>query len=173
MMCTAKNCDRPARTRSLCHKHYERLRRHGRVELPTTEQRFYGKVATDGDCWVWMAGTHREGYGWFRADGRDVLAHRWSYEFLRSPIPEGLVLDHLCRVRACVNPWHLEPVSDRTNIKRGEGLWVINSRKTHCIRDHEFTPANTGLDRRGNRYCKSCRRILNAQSYARKKARAS
>lgn len=72
-----------------------------------------------GPCWLWSGALHN-GYGGFFADGQRWRVHRWSYEFLVGPIPEGLHLDHLCRVRHCVNPAHLEPVTNQENIRRGE-----------------------------------------------------
>lgn len=72
------------------------------------------------ECWVWCARTNRNGYGRLRVGGRELMAHRLAYEALVGPIPEGLVLDHLCRVRLCINPAHLEPVTVRENTLRGE-----------------------------------------------------
>jgi hypothetical protein len=82
-----------------------------------------------------------------------VLAHRMAYELARDPIPAGLVIDHLCRNKRCVNPSHLEAVEQRVNLLRGE----TNSAKTHCINGHEFTPDNTYMWQ-GKRSCRACRR---------------
>ena len=96
----------------------------GEAELAEAE-RFWPKVNLLGDCWLWLAYVNHGGYGRFRVgsmtDGtrRTVNAHRWAYEHLVGPIPEGLDLDHLCRVPGCVNPEHLEPVTHRENVARG------------------------------------------------------
>lgn len=110
----------------------------------------------DGGCWLWLGPVNVEGYGTAISDGRRQGAHRLVYELLVGPIPEGRQLDHLCRVRRCVNPEHLDPVSQRENILRGHGSPALNARKTHCVNGHEFTDANTGRKRNGNRYCKTC-----------------
>jgi hypothetical protein len=73
-----------------------------------------------GECWVWVGRLNRNGYGRLRVLGRELMAHRLTYEALVGPIPSGLVLDHACRVRCCVNPGHLEPVTVQVNTLRGE-----------------------------------------------------
>jgi hypothetical protein len=130
--------------------------------------RFWSHVEKTDDCWNWTGRPSKQGYGrlWTRVDddGRRQIkqAHRWAYETLVGPIPEGLVIDHLCRNRLCVNPEHLEPVTDLENLMRGETLVALNSAKTHCHRGHEFTEENTyvrvreGRPRRG---CRACHRI--------------
>ena len=113
----------------------------------TTEQldRFEEKVFRSGfdECWYWTAVTNPDGYGQLRIGRKMVLAHHLSYEHFVGPIPKGLQLDHLCRVRGCVNPRHLEPVTQRENILRGVGIAALNAKKTHCKNGHEFTPENT------------------------------
>src|SRR3990167_1812336 len=90
----------------------------------TLEERFWAKVNKNGPngCWVWTAYKNRAGYGEFGYRKRKVKAHRFIYEFLLGPIPKSLQLDHLCRNRACINPTHLEVVSPRINLLRGNGL---------------------------------------------------
>lgn len=117
-------------------------------------------------CWLWMGHIH-DGYG--RIGGK--AAHRVVYTIVKDDIPKGLQLDHLCRNRRCVNPDHLEPVTQRENILRGEGIAAINKRKTHCKNGHEFTPENTYIrgSRNGNRECMICRNISVQKSKKRKK----
>lgn len=108
-------------------------------------------------CWEWTSftnGSHRwQGYGKVTlGPGRYVYAHRAVYEELRGPIPEGLELDHLCRNHACVNPWHLEPVTHRENMRRS----VLGS-VTECVNGHPFDDANTYTRKGGGRVCKACR----------------
>lgn len=110
----------------------------------------------DRGCWIWQLSTTSDGYGKATVQGRRLYAHRVSYEEHVGPIPEGLTIDHLCGVRACVNPAHLEPVPLAENIRRGQGWPGINARKTHCIRGHEFTPENT-MPNQGGRRCRACK----------------
>ena len=115
-------------------------------------------------CWLWTGSINESGYGLLieKAGGKQInhRAHRWSYEYHIGPIPDGLVLDHLCRVRRCVNPDHLEPVTDAENIRRGVS-W--NGSKTHCKRGHEFTSENTGIQNGNHRFCRACRRMTDAR----------
>ena len=107
-------------------------------------------------CWDWTGGKNRQGYGHFHLDG-DWRAHRAAWLLFKGPLPE-LQLDHLCRNRACVNPEHLEPVTNRINVMRGILGEVSRARqlsKTHCPRSHEYTIENTRLYK-GSRICKEC-----------------
>lgn len=126
------------------------------------EERFWAKVDRRGrvECWPWTASTAgNQGYGRIRVGERDVLAHRFAYELLRGPIPEGLDIDHLCRNRRCVNPAHMEPVTRTENTMRGESPNARNARKTHCAKGHPLTPENVYIfPGRSTRQCKPCRR---------------
>lgn len=159
-LCAELRCDLSAVTRAgFCLKHYKRWKRRGTTHDITHEERFFVQVQTAGDCWIWAGSKTVGGYGKFVADRRSFLAHRWSYEFLRAEIPEGLKLDHLCVNPACVNPWHLEPVTQRENLLRSRNHIGVNARKTHCIRGHAFDETNTYWTRDGRRHCKPCMRI--------------
>ena len=137
----------------------------------STDKRFWGKVdkGGPGGCWLWTSTMIPDGYGSFRigsrVDGtrRRVLAHRFAYELLVGPIPEGLTLDHLCRVRRCVNPVHLEPVTGRVNTLRGENPLAKNARKTHCPQGHPYDLLNTYTDPAGRRHCRTCKHAANAR----------
>lgn len=101
-----------------------------------------------GGCWRWTGAMNSCGYGnlcirYSPFVRGNVQAHRFGYWTHIGPIPGDLPLDHLCRNRWCVNPWHLEPVTDRTNILRGTGMGGRNSRKTHCHNGHEYSQSNT------------------------------
>ena len=147
--CSVPDCNDRHEARGWCNTHYKRWRRHGNplVTLTpglgqTAAERFRTKVdrsAGDDACWSWLGARSQTGYGRFWVDGKTVKAHRWAYEHLVGPIPDGLTIDHLCRVRSCVNPAHLEPVSNRVNVLRGDAPAARNARKTHCVRGHEFT----------------------------------
>lgn len=121
-------------------------------------------------CWLWTAATIQKGYGQFWYDGKLQYAHRIAYELLVGPIPNGLQLDHLCRVRNCVNPEHLEPVTNQENCRRGE-TGAHNGIKTHCPHGHPYDEINT-YRHRGERRCKGCRRIHNMEYYQRRKLAA-
>lgn len=109
----------------------------------------------ESGCWSWV-GPHKEtGYGLGRrADGSYTHAHRVVYEWIIGPIPAGLDLDHLCRNRGCVNPWHMEPVTKSVNKRRGRSP---QRERTHCPAEHPYDEANTYVDRTGRRHCRQCR----------------
>jgi hypothetical protein len=116
------------------------------------------KILVGDGCWEWIGGTqgYRFQYGVVKHRNRKMLAHRIVYQLLRGPIPEGLVLDHLCRNPRCVNPGHLEPVTIGENVLRGEGPAARVARRTHCFRGHEKIPENMQVRPNGTRYCKVC-----------------
>jgi hypothetical protein len=130
------------------------------------EKRFWSKVviSPDTECLEWSAARNEHGYGIIGIggrSGRNFKAHRVAYELLVGPIPEGLVLDHLCRNPPCVRPSHLEPVTHKVNVRRGKASYVDN---THCKHGHLRTPENTYVCPRGWPECKECRRIANRKS---------
>lgn len=120
-------------------------------------RRFWAKVdAHPGGCWLWTAGRFSNGYGLFSLGGkprRNALAHRWLYERLVGPVPEGLDLDHLCRVRHCVNPAHLEPVTRSVNLQRG----AKRPPQELCKRGHALSEDNVHINPAGARVCRVCR----------------
>ncbi len=156
--CSVEGCGRLHLARGLCSLHYQRWKRFGdptydyvRGSTPTAT-RFWDKVAKTNSCWLWD-GTidRRSGYGRFQLDGRAIYAHRFSYELLGHVVPDGLFLDHLCRVRNCVNPAHLEPVTPRENVRRGARGILL----THCPNGHPYSGDNLRLHK-GRRYCVAC-----------------
>lgn len=119
------------------------------------DARFWSKVEKSDTCWVWTAGVTGSGYGsfWLRP-GRTVVAHRASYEAEVGPVPNGLVLDHLCRNRRCVNPSHLEPVTNQENLRRGVQSLDFTKR---CGRGHDTTlPGAIRVKPDGRRECRAC-----------------
>ena len=131
----------------------------------SVEDRFWSHVDKSGDCWLWTAYRTPLGYGHFGIGvDRKFKAHRFAYELVVGPIPEGLVIDHLCRNPACVNPDHLEPVTQRENVFRGRSHVVAQASQTHCQRGHLFTDENT--TRQGNkRGCRTCRNEWRRERY--------
>lgn len=167
--CTVADCGNVRKYRELCGMHYQRLHKTGSLDYapPTPAQRFFAKVNKTEACWIWTGATQADGYGrFFVAAGEVTNAHRYAFELLVGPIPDGLVLDHLCRVKSCVNPDHLQAVTVAENNRRGVGF-AGQHRKTHCIRGHEFTPENTYRHpKRGTRTCRECMRIWKANRKA-------
>ncbi len=129
----------------------------------TLLERFKEKVNinTKTGCWEWDASLNEEGYGQFWIDNKTLRAHRVSYELFKGKIPQGLQLDHLCRVRNCVNPEHLEPVTNKENHARGLTGKINHHclKKTHCPQGHEYIGNNLYVDPKGHRYCKPCARV--------------
>ncbi len=114
-------------------------------------------VKQSSGCWVYTGAKHNQGYGLISIGNNMKLAHRVSYEAFVSKIPNGLTIDHLCKNRRCINPEHLEPVTMIENLRRGNGVGVINSRKTACPKGHPFVTITTKNGRK--RFCSECNRI--------------
>jgi hypothetical protein len=128
-----------------------------------------------GDCWIWQGPVNGGGYGIYCSETlvrSHTRAHRLMYELLVGPIPDGLTLDHLCRVRRCVNPSHLEPVTIRENSLRGESPHVKLHRTNKCIRGHEFDAVVYRSSGKIQKYCKTCAAIRGKRIRDRKKRSA-
>ena len=122
-------------------------------KTPLERLRAKSRTPEDG-CWE-VIKPNNKGYTQFYVDGKYPLVHRWSYEHFVGPIPEGLVIDHLCNNNDCWRPDHLEPVSQKVNVRRGE---ATAASETHCANNHEFTPETTYIYPNGDRDCRVCRR---------------
>ena len=132
--------------------------------------RLWAKVRQEGDCWIWHGHVSSNGYGSLRVGARWVGVHRYVYILTRGPLPDGLVIDHLCRQPRCVNPAHLEPVPHRINVLRGESFSAVYARRMHCKHGHVYTSENTRIDpTTGGRRCRVCENRRAAEHYARKK----
>lgn len=140
--------------------------------MKTVLERFEEKYLPEPNtgCWLWHGARQTAGYGRFVIKYVGHMAHRVSYELYKGPIPEGLHLDHLCRVPECVNPEHLEPVTQAENNRRGNGYAGRNLRKTSCKRGHEFTADNI-IPKRGGRECRTCTNMLANAGYYRRTGR--
>ena len=126
----------------------------------TPTHRFWDKVQKGDGCWQWVGAIQGAGYGAFWTGPKCKLAHRIAYEHLVELIPDGLVIDHLCRNRACVNPAHMEVVTGRVNTLRGETLAARQVARTHCPRGHPYSGDNL-IIRGGKRFCRECQKIHN------------
>ena len=114
----------------------------GLYPRPSPATRFWNHVDKTNEygCWTWTGYVDPRGYARISVENRPQFIHRFSYELHKGPIPEGLTIDHLCRTRHCVNPAHLEAVTDRENILRGISAVAVNARKTACPRGHPYSP---------------------------------
>ena len=130
-------------------------------------ERFWSKVDRTDACWNWIGAINEKGYGLFRFNGKTSKAHRVSYILTFGGIDDNMVMDHLCRNRKCVNPKHLDPVTQKENIGRGLSGKVNNSqsRKTHCPKGHEYS----GVSKIGTRICHKCK-VINQMAYKKRLA---
>lgn len=164
--CTFPGCDRKPIARGLCGAHYKQQRDGkplGPLRTEAPAARLDSLIEKSDGCWLWLGDHDARGYGRITHKGKARKAHRVVYEAVAGPIPDGLVLDHLCRNHGCVNPAHLEPVTNRTNVvERGHTVTAANAAKTHCRQGHEYTPENTATQRGGSkRVCRTCESARN------------
>lgn len=138
-------------------------------ELPGS---FVSKVIVDQDrgCWLWQGGLGDGGYAHFKIKGRQWNGHKFSFVALGGVVLDGEQLDHLCSIKHCVNPFHLEPVTPQVNTLRGSGPSAVNARKAHCDHGHEFTPENTRITNK-RRHCRECSRIRSRRHYYKSRGR--
>lgn len=158
--CAIGGCDRPLHGKIWCQPHYRRNLRTGSPVSPgkwdDPASLFWAHVTKTNDCWLWTGYVTPKGYGRWQSrklgyEG-GIGAHVAAYELLVGPVPGCLVLDHLCRVRHCVRPDHLEPVSRGENVRRGFKLIVA------CPQGHAYDAFNTYVSSTGNRSCRTCHR---------------
>lgn len=176
-ICTLPNCTDPHLARGFCSEHYHRNRRTGSPYPPpakTNEESFWEKVNKDGpipdnrpdlgNCWIWKKGLNADGYGQFCVNSGRMPAHRFGYELFAGPIPEGLVIDHLCRTPACIRWTHLDPVPQVVNMERGNLRQALqpylNRGQTigQCPQGHPYDSVNAAVGPNGRRYCRACKR---------------
>lgn len=176
--CSIDGCDGRTKAHGWCIKHYFRARRYGHPTgsgRATPLERFDANVHRGNDpdaCWHWTGHCDDDGYGQFWVNNRNLRAHRFAYEMHVGPIPDGLVIDHLCRVRRCVNPRHLEPVTIGENILRGQDGHLQARHTNRCHRGHELTEDNfyVPTGKPNQRVCRECSRAKDRKIRARKKA---
>jgi hypothetical protein len=142
-----------------------------RLTDPGPTEAFAAKVALQPNgCWQWVGamqqckvGNGQPVYGSFTRQGRSHLAHRWAYRAMHGDIPRGLVVDHLCGNSLCVNPFHLDAVTQQTNNQRRVNA---QAKRTHCKRGHSFDVANTRITATGERVCRKCKALHEANRRA-------
>lgn len=127
-------------------------------------------VNPETGCWEWQGWRNHAGYARakFAGETQVLRLHRRTYAAVHGEIPDGMTIDHLCRVRHCINPVHLEAVSQRENALRGNTVNAANLAKTHCLRDHPFDEQNTYRYPDGRRGCRACMAIARAAYQARR-----
>lgn len=122
-------------------------------------------IAPESNCWLWIGAISNTGYGNISIKINDIrktyLAHRYYYQQVKGIIPKGMILDHICRVRNCVNPEHLEPVTQQENVLRGDfpkiaGAYQRN--KIKCKRGHIYSEENTRIKFKGKYKCRECQK---------------
>ena len=164
--CAVSDCanDGPL-VRGWCSKHYTRWIRHGSPTVTINAMDPYERFVANVDvshplgCWEWRGDIGTSGYARMALDGSKTYVHRWSHEFFKGRIPDGLYIDHLCLNRGCVNPDHLEAVTPAENMRRSvmrERQHRTLTGRTHCKHGHDWTEDNTYWYR-GGRICRTCR----------------
>lgn len=172
--CSVEGCERKYCGNGFCGMHRQRWLKYGDplfvAQIRGDDQRrLMSRVTIVAETGCWEVPVHKgDLYGRVRYKGTRWVAHRAFYDMLIGPIPEGLTVDHLCRNKPCVNPDHLEPVTQRVNNLRAESPVTTNATKTHCLRGHEFTPENTLLCS-GSRYCRICMRLRYEKAQTRRR----
>lgn len=162
-LCSLPECDKKVFVRGWCSTHYWRWYRHGDPTVeprrPQTFEEYLAASVEIGDCWLWTKTIKAHGYGSAAFGGKHHNAHLLVWRQLVGEIPLGLQLDHLCRVRHCVNPDHLQPVTPKVNSERG-----AKASKRWCVRNHDLWDVdNTRIRPNGTRACRKCRAMAEAE----------
>lgn len=174
--CSVAGCERLQHSKGMCNMHAERVRRTGKVDLPprpSLVERLEAciRYETNG-CWTWTGTRTTSGYGLLSVNAKLLLVHRLAYQTLVREIPPGMHLDHLCRNRACINPKHLDVVTNRENVMRGMSPSAVIRRQGICKNGHEMVGENIYVPpkRPQHRTCRECRKRRSREAYARKVA---
>lgn len=157
--CSVEGCDRKHDSHGLCGMHSMRHKRGRGVAQGRRARASYFRDQVNespSGCWLWGGKVREDGYGQFSSDS--LMAHRYAYELWVGPIPEGLQIDHLCMVKACVNPQHLEAVTAAENLRRRDVAYGMGSAVTSCPRGHAYDVINTYQSPSGRRNCRRCGR---------------
>lgn len=170
-VCSVEGCARLYKCRGWCGTHYARWLRHGHIDstrISGSVSDYYTPTAHH-ECWPWRGSFNSHGYGRYGATPAK-MAHRLVYERHRGHIPDGLVLDHLCRNTACVNPWHLEPVEQVVNMERGLNSYVLSTTCRNGL--HDITSSDSWyVNTYGNRTCLACKRENDRRAESKRRGR--
>jgi hypothetical protein len=160
--CSIDGCASSVKARGWCELHYQRIRLYGSIAgPPSVLQRFWSNIDRNGTggCWVWQGEvTNTYGRIFVGGERKRQLVHRFAYEMFVGPIEPGMEIDHVCKVRLCANPDHLDQVTGRENKLRSIGFASANAKKTECIHGHPFDERNTHVTKNGQRKCRACDR---------------
>lgn len=162
-----RHCEPVSRGENTRRGNFERAWAPNRTEAPPDPatgrrsallERLWGFIEPEptSGCWIWLGARDKRGYGRLSFGGKSGFAHRVLYETYKSAVPSGHELDHRCRLTSCVNPDHLEPVTHRVNVLRGNGLTARYARRTNCIHGHSLADAHMWKNGR-QRICRICR----------------
>jgi len=138
-----------------------------------TDEMFWARVDKTGECWIWTGARNPNGYGVVRRRPKRWLVHAYAWTEEHGPVPEGLELDHLCRNRICVRPSHLEPVTHAENMRRAHEANGTGKYALSCPHGHPYSGDNVRVEKRGYRFCVTCRREQRAAYRARQKIGAA
>jgi len=165
--CSVLDCTKPHTGLSYCRSHYRKFKYSGdpfgkTKKYKTLDERFweYVEIGNKKECWLWTGHKLNNGYGQIKGNPpahKRHLAHRIAYTFIRGEIPHDKVIDHLCKNKSCVNPYHMELVSHVENVMRGNSPHARNARKTHCPSGHPYSGDNLRIDKNGWRRCAKCK----------------
>lgn len=133
----------------------------------------YPITVNERGCWEWNGRRNHKGYGLVDFYGEEWLSHRLFYFLEHRALPSDLVIDHLCKIRACCNPAHLQAVTSKENTRRGESVPGINARKSACVRGHEFDESNTIIRKDGRRRCKICTQAATLEYLRKRRANST
>ena len=173
--CAVPGCGQPHVAHGYCGPHNHRYVRTGDPlgsQRMSLGERLDASTDKSGECWIWTGVRNKSGYGriYVHDKGRPMLAHRVAYELRRGPIPDALVIDHLCRTPACINPAHMEVVTNDENFRRGLGNKYRNGMADTCKHGHPMSGDNVYVRPGGSYECRECKRAQMRRFYARKRA---
>ena len=129
-----------------------------------------GYIIAKNGCWDWQGYVDKTGYAGFLVNHKRLLVHRFSYEIFNGHIPNGITVDHICKNRKCVNPWHLDLTTRFENVQRGANKIAQNAGKLNCPQGHSYSGENLYVTKKGFRQCKTCQKIRYRKNQSKKES---